>query len=215
MGRECFFGRVGAVLRASRWVPSASRRREDCQGVDIGTAHRIVIPVSITLQPRDLGARGLGALLGGGLGLVLIALAVVAPSGGGATSVFALAVAATVLSLPLGWLFAPRALTPGLGSALGAAAGITVLAVPLGAVAVGLAMTLGTEGLAPSEVLGGLVFVVVAGLFLFGIPLACLTFAVAGVWVVLIRTLAPALGVEAASDLWRKRLSWPGDIARR
>ena len=138
----------------------------------------------------------MGALVGAGLGLALTA---VAPSAG-APSFRSLAVAATLLSLPLGWLFARRALTPGLGNALAASAGITAIAVPVGALGVALAMALGGGG-AP-DVLGAVLFGVVFGLLVLGLPMACLTFAVAGVWVVLVRVLARPLGVPVAADLW-------------
>lgn len=158
-----------------------------------------------TFIVRPVGQCTLGATTGGALGLALVLAAAVllAPTGGEAASLVILAVATLLLAVPLGWLFAPRALAPGMLNALGAAAGITAVAVPLGAVVVGLGMVAGRAGdLAPGEMLGGLLFVVVGGLFLFGLPLACATFVVAGVWVVLVRAAAPVAGVVAPTNPW-------------
>lgn len=152
--------------------------------------------------------------MGGGMGLVLalVSIAVLLPTDGAAGVLVVLATVALVLAVPLGWQFAPRALRPGTRNALAAAAGVTALAVPLGAVLIGLAMvagSFGSGGWSDGSLLGvvgtafgGLLFVVVAGLFLFGLPLACAAFVVAGVWVVLLRELAPALGVEAPARPW-------------
>lgn len=158
---------------------------------DTRRVHRIVIPVGNTLSVRRLDDRAFGAFVAAALGILLVVAAslMLVPTRGGAAPLVLIAVLSLLVAVPLGWLFAPRALAPGTRSALGAAAGITAVAVPIGALLIGLGMVVGRSDLTLGDTLAGLLFVVVAGLVLFGLPLGCLTFAVAGVWVGLVRVL--------------------------
>ncbi len=67
---------------------------------------------------------------------------------------------------------------------------------------IGLTIPLANGNFALDNVLYSLAFGLVFGLWLFGLPLAGFTFVVAGVWVILLRALAPAMGVDAARNPW-------------
>jgi len=161
----------------------------------------IVILVSNTLLPRSLmGVRPLGAVVGASFGLVAAALGAVFTSGSGATSTVVLGGAVLVLATPLGWVFARRAVQPGVWSAFTAAIGITAVAVPLGAIGIGALMALGADNLTASEAFGGVLFVTIVGLLLFGLPLAGLTFVVASLWVGVLRLVVGWRGRAHDSD---------------
>jgi hypothetical protein len=140
--------------------------------------------VGNTLSVRRLDDRALGAVVAAALGILLVVVAslMLVPTRGGAAPLVIIAVLSLLVAVPLGWLFAPRALTPGTRSALGAAAGITGVAVPIGALLIGLGTVVGRSDLTVGDTLAALLFVVIGGLVLSGLPLGCLTFVVAGVW---------------------------------
>jgi hypothetical protein len=139
-----------------------------------------------------LDERPVGALVGAGLGLLVIVAGGLLPDG----TTLVLGVAVLVVAVPLGWLFARRATRPGIRSALTAAAGITAIAVPLGALAIGSLMAVGGGSLSPGEIVGAAVVLAFLGLLFFGLPLAGLTFVTASVWVGVVRLIVGG---------WRRR----------
>lgn len=173
--------------QSSRPKGRETRRGPDT-ALDTAPGVSIVIPVSNTLSPLvELSVRRLGATVGGGFGIVAIGSAVAFPSGTGPTSTVALAAEVLVLATVLGWVFAPRAVQPGVWSAFTASAGITALAVPLGAIGVGVLIAAGAPVHSLSDDVGGILALALVGLLLFGLPFAGLTFLVANLSVGVLR----------------------------
>lgn len=151
-------------------------------------------------SPRVL--RALGALIGGGFGVFLLGLIAANATWYGGATQYAPGVLVLVLGSSLGWLYAPRAARSGTLNAAGTAGLITALAVPLGALLFSLLLLLG--GIADSgvsgfakfgvaELVGGVVGLGLFGLWIWGLPLAGLTFVVASLWVFLVRFVAARL----------------------
>ena len=139
---------------------------------------------------RPVDARRIGALVGAAFGFFVIAVGYVLQDASGRATTMALGFVVLVLAVPLGWIFARKAMQPGLRSALSAAAGVTALAVPLGALLIGMLLVVNGQGRleAGEAVLAGLVLAFV-GLLFFGLPLAGLTFVTASIWVAVLRLL--------------------------
>jgi hypothetical protein len=155
------------------------------------------------MDRSPLVVRALGALIGGGFGVLLLGLAAANTTWYGGPTQYAYGVLVLVLGGSLGWLFAPRAARPGTLNVAGTAGLITALAVPIGALLFTLLLLLGAiadsgvGGFARFgvlEVVGGVVGIGLFGLVLYGLPMAGLTFVVASIWVFLVRFAAARLG---------------------
>jgi hypothetical protein len=149
-----------------------------------------VIRVSNKLFPTaQTYSRAIGAAIGGGFGILVVAAGLLLAEGSAQGTTLILGMAVLVVATPLGWLFASRAMRPGMRSALSTAAGITAIAVPLGALVIASLMAVGGGSLSPGEVVVAAVALAFVGLLLLGLPLAGLTFVVAGIWVLALRAV--------------------------
>lgn len=156
-----------------------------------------MLSVSIRLVTRSPQAlRALGALIGGGFGLMLLGLTAANATWYGGVTQYAHGVLVLILGGSLGWVYAPRAARPGILSAAGTAGLITALAVPLGALLFAILLLLGRVAdsdfggfaqFSVAELVGGVVGWALFGLWILGLPLAGITFGVASVWVFLVR----------------------------
>ena len=152
--------------------------------------------VSIRLWVGSVDVRWLGAFFGALAGAAVTSLVALAQIGASTRSTLDIGLTAVVMAMPLGWLFARRAVRPGAWSAWRTALEMTVIAVALGAAVIGLPMVAHAQLLDASEAVLFLGLVVVFGLFLYGLPVGCLTFVAALMWVAALR-LVPR--VEAPS----------------
>lgn len=147
--------------------------------------------------------RALGALIGGGFGVLLLGLIAANATWYGGATQYAFGVLVLVLGGSFGWLYAPRAARSGTLNAAGTAGRITGFAVPVGALVFSLLLLLGriadsgVGGFAQfgvPEVVGGVLGIALVGLVLFGLPMAGLTFVAASIWVFLVRFAVARLG---------------------
>jgi hypothetical protein len=157
------------------------------------------------LGRRIRGTRVVGALTGGGLGVLLLGLTAVNSEPDLGAGQYSYGLAVLVLGGALGWASGPRAARPGLLNAAGTAGRITLIAVPLGAVLVVL-LSFGLQIFTPDPfayvvtsdlpgAIAGVLGLAFFGLVLLGLPMAGLTFVAASIWVFLVRAALAGLRV--------------------
>lgn len=150
----------------------------------------------------DRAIRVLGALVGIGFGLLFAGVGfAVASSDDARRAVVGVGTAVLVVGGLLGFAFAPMAVQPGQGSALGTSARLTALAVPLGAICVAVLQFGGRPAPSWMEWAAGIGAVAFVGLLFLGLPMAGLVFLVVNLWIMALRVVVRLAQGPTSGDI--------------
>jgi len=167
---------------------AASSQRGAAPNLDADTCER---DVRLRAEPVKASTRRLGAVTGLAFGLVSLAPFALDQQN---TTMGVVGAMVCMMATVFGWIFAPHAVRPTRFAGLRVAAEISLTAVPVGALLVSVLATVGNPGQSITQAIGGVLFVLLAGLALLGLPAVLVTTVVASGWAIVVREISRRRG---------------------